>query len=155
MIFNDPPSPPPNDIPPLNEEAGPADLTIRERFAAHREHASCAGCHAKLDPLGFALENFDITGRWRDSYANGRDVDATGTLMRTYDFADILQFKKSLVSENDRFARAFVSHLLRFAESRELEPHDSVVIDQIVVRTRADGYRLRAILEEVLYHSVQ
>lgn len=155
VIFNDPPSPPPNDIPPLNEEAGPADLTIRERFAAHREHASCAGCHAKLDPLGFALENFDITGRWRDSYANGRDVDATGTLMRTYDFADILQFKKSLVSENDRFARAFVSHLLRFAESRELEPHDSVVIDQIVVRTRADGYRLRAILEEVLYHSVQ
>ena len=69
VIFNDPPAPPPNDVPPL-KETNDANLTIREQFAAHREHASCAGCHAKIDPLGFALENFDITGRWREKYEN-------------------------------------------------------------------------------------
>ncbi|MEC7566440.1 MAG: DUF1588 domain-containing protein [Planctomycetota bacterium] len=151
VIFNDPPSPPPNDIPPLNENSGPQNLTVRERFAAHRENVSCAGCHSKLDPLGFALENYDITGRWRDEYANGRDVDATGTLMRTHEFSDVVEFKESLVNENDRFARAFISHLFRFSVARELGPHDSIVIDEIVARTKADNYPLRTIIEEVLF----
>ncbi len=155
VVFNDPPSPPPNDIPPLNEEDGPKDLTIREKFAAHRENPSCAGCHSKLDPLGFALENYDITGRWRDRYVNGREVDATGTLMRTHDFGDVLEFKESLTSENDRFSRAFVSHLLRFAVMRELTPQDEIVIDVIIERTGEDGHLMRAIIEEVLYQAVQ
>ena len=155
VIFNDPPTPPPNDIPPLNEDAGPENLTIRERFAAHRENVSCAGCHSKLDPLGFALENFDVTGRWRDKYTNGRDVDATGTLMRTHGFDGIVDFKESLVIENNRFARAFVSHLLRFSLARELRPQDSLVIDEIIDRTKADNHRLRAIIEEVVYRAVQ
>jgi hypothetical protein len=155
VIFNDPPTPPPNDIPPLNEDAGPENLTIRERFAAHREYVSCAGCHSKLDPLCFALENFDVTGRWRDKYTNGRDVDATGTLMRTHVFDDIVDFKESLVIENNRFARAFVSHLLRFSLARELYPQDSLLIDEIIDRTKADNHRLRAIIEEVVYWAVQ
>ena len=154
VIFNDPPSPPPNDIPPLNEDSGPKNLTVRERFAAHRENVSCAGCHSKLDPLGFALENYDITGRWREKYANGRDVDATGMLMRTHEFSDVVQFKESLVNENDRFARAFVSHLFRFTVARELGPHDSVVIDEIVARTKVDNYPLRTIIEEVLFQTL-
>ena len=154
VIFNDPPSPPPNDIPPLNEDSGPKNLTVRERFAAHRENVSCAGCHSKLDPLGFALENYDITGRWREKYANGRDVDATGMLMRTHEFSDVVQFKESLVNENDRFARAFVSHLFRFTVARELGPHDSLVIDEIVTRTKVDNYPLRTIIEEVLFQTL-
>lgn len=155
VIFNDPPSPPPNDIPPLNEEDGPKDLTIREKFAAHRENPSCAGCHSKLDPLGFALENYDITGRWRERYMNGREVDVTGTLMRTHVFADVLEFKASLTSESDRFSRAFVSHLLRFAVMRELTPQDEIIIDTIMDRTREDRHLMRAVIEEVLYQSVQ
>ena len=155
VIFNDPPSPPPNDIPPLNEDSGPKNLTVRERFAAHRENISCAGCHSKLDPLGFALENYDITGRWREQYANGRNVDATGTLMRTHEFSDVVQFKKSLVNENDRFARAFISHLFRFSVARELGPHDSIVIDEIVASTREDNYPLRTIIAEVLFQALQ
>lgn len=150
VIFNDPPSPPPNDIPPLNEDAGPENLTIREKFAMHRENPSCAGCHSKLDPLGFSLENYDITGRWRDQYVNGRDVDPAGTLMRKYAFQSVVDFKTALVKENDRFARAFISHLFRFVAARELGPADSITIDEIVAATSEDDYRMRAVITEVL-----
>jgi len=154
VIFNDPPAPPPNDVPPLNEEAGDKDQTIREKFAAHRENPSCAGCHSKLDPLGFAMENYDITGRWRDQYRNGREVDASGTLMRKHAFDGVVKFKQSLVRENERFARAFTSHLLRFALSRELEPSDTIAIDAIVEKTREDGFKLQSVIREVVQSKV-
>lgn len=150
VIFNDPPDPPPNDIPPLNEEAGGKDLTIRERFAAHRDNASCAGCHTKLDPLGFALENFDITGRWRDVYANGRDVDASGTLMRKHDFAEAISFKSAVVKEQHRFAKAFTKHLLRFALAQKLTPADTLVVEDILTKAAADNFRLQTLVKEVI-----
>jgi hypothetical protein len=150
VIFNDPPPPPPNNVPPLNEETGAKDLTIREQFAAHRENPSCAGCHTKLDPLGFALENFDITGRWRDKYDNGRDVDSSGTLMRKYDFDSVTQFKESLVKEKRRFAEAFTEHLLRFALARELTPTDTIAVDAILSRTEADEFKLKTLIREVV-----
>ena len=76
VIFNSPPPPPPAEVPPLPEEKElDESLTLRERFADHRERADCAGCHEKLDPLGFALENFDPVGRWREKYHNGQDAN--------------------------------------------------------------------------------
>lgn len=150
VIFNDPPEPPPNDVPPLNEDASDKSLTIRERFAAHRENPSCAGCHTKLDPLGFALENFDITGRWRDAYQNNRKVDAAGTLMRKHDFTEATSFKAALVNEQTRFARAFTEHLLRFALAQELLPADSPVVDDILTRAADDSYRLKTLLREII-----
>lgn len=150
VIFNDPPDPPPNDIPPLNEEAGSKDLTIRERFAAHRDNASCAGCHTKLDPLGFALENFDITGRWRDAYDNGRAVDASGTLMRKHEFGEATSFKAAIMKEQRRFVKAFTEHLLRFALAQELSPADTLVVDDILTRAAADNYRLQTLLRAVI-----
>ncbi|MEK6237984.1 MAG: DUF1588 domain-containing protein [Planctomycetales bacterium] len=150
VIFNDPPPPPPNDVPPLNEDAGAANLTIREKFAQHRENPVCAGCHARLDPLGFALENFDITGRWRDKYENGRDVDSSGTLMKKYQFDGVVRFKESLVKEDRRFAKAFTGHLLRFALSRELAPVDSLTIDAIVDKTESEKFKLKSLIREVV-----
>jgi hypothetical protein len=150
VIFNDPPPPPPNDVPPLNEEAASEKLTIREKFAKHRENPDCASCHSRLDPLGFALENFDITGRWRDKYENGRDVDPSGTLMKKYEFDGIVQFKESLVKENRRFAKAFTAHLLRFALSRELSPFDSLSVEAIVDKTEKEGFKLRSLIREVV-----
>ncbi|MED5586434.1 MAG: DUF1588 domain-containing protein [Verrucomicrobiota bacterium] len=150
VIFNDPPPPPPNDVPPLNEDSGPKNLTIREKFAQHRENPDCAGCHSRLDPLGFALENFDITGRWRDKYENGRDVDASGTLLRKYPFEDIVLFKQALVKEDRRFARAFTAHLLRFALARELSPADSLTVDSIVEQTEKEDFRLRSLIRAVI-----
>ena len=84
VILNDPPPPPPNGVPPLKDDGNSRNMTIREQFAKHREHADCAGCHSKLDPLGFAMENFDLTGRWREKYGNGREVDSSGKLMRKH-----------------------------------------------------------------------
>ncbi len=150
VIFNDPPPPPPNDVPPLNENAADKNLTIREKFAKHRESPDCAGCHSRLDPLGFALENFDITGRWRDKYPNGRNVDASGTLLRKYPFNDIVKFKQSLVKEDRRFAKAFTAHLLRFALSKELSPADTLTIDAIVNQTEKEGFKLKSLIREVI-----
>ena len=150
VIFNDPPPPPPNDIPPLNEDASEDHLTIREKFAKHRENPDCAGCHSRLDPLGFALENFDITGRWRDSYPNGRDVNATGTLLRKYQFNNIVEFKKSIAKEDKRFAKAFTSHLLRFALARKLSPKDILTVDKIVDRSKGANFTLKSLITEVI-----
>ncbi|MEC8305866.1 MAG: DUF1588 domain-containing protein, partial [Planctomycetota bacterium] len=139
---------PPNDVPPLKEDDA-TDLTIRERFAKHRDIPSCAGCHSRLDPLGFAMENFDITGRWRDHYAQGQEVDASGTLMRQYPFNDVVGFKEALVQEKQRFAVAFTEHLLRFALTRELTPYDHLTAEAIVEKTMATEIRLKDLIREV------
>ncbi|MDA1229850.1 MAG: DUF1588 domain-containing protein [Planctomycetota bacterium] len=150
VLFNDPPSPPPNDVPPLDEDSSDKDLTIREKFAAHRENPSCAGCHTKLDPLGFALENFDITGRWRNAYDNGREVDSSGVLLRKHAFEGVVQFKQSLVTENHRFAKAFTEHLLRFALARELTPADAITVDSVIRNTENEGFRIQSLIREVI-----
>jgi len=151
VILNDPPPPPPNDVPPLNEDSGPQNLTIREKFAKHRENPDCAGCHSRLDPLGFAMENFDIIGRWRDKYENGRDVDSSGTLMKKHHFNDAVRFKDSLLKENRRFAKAFTAHLLRFALSRELDPLDSLTVDAIVDQAEKEKFKLKSLIREVIF----
>ncbi|MEI6234803.1 MAG: DUF1588 domain-containing protein [Planctomycetota bacterium] len=153
VILNDPPPPPPNDVPPLNEDTGSKELTIREKFAKHRENPSCAGCHARIDPLGFALENFDIAGRWRDRYDNGRSVDPSGTLLKKHAFKDVVEFKESLLKEKKRFAKAFTAHLLRFALARELTPADAFAVDQIVEKTAGTDFKLKAIIREILCSS--
>lgn len=150
VLFNDPPPPPPNNVPPLKDDPAFAKLTIREQFAQHREHSDCAGCHSRLDPLGFALENYDITGRWRDKYQNGRDVDSSGTLLRKYDFQGIADFKASLAKENRRFAKAFTAHLLRYALSRELEPADTLVVDKIVEEAQGSQFAVKALIREIV-----
>ena len=113
MIFNDPPEPPPADVPPLPEadQEELARLTIRERLAVHRQRADCAGCHNRIDPLGFALENYGPTGIWRDAYENHRDVDVSGRLFHQHDFNTLVEFKALLVQERHRFIRAFAAHL--------------------------------------------
>jgi hypothetical protein len=150
VILNDPPPPPPNDVPPLDEDNTDKNLTIREKFAQHRANPDCAGCHARLDPLGFALENFDITGRWRDRYKNGRDVDASGVLMKTHPFNDVVRFKQALVKEDRRFAKAFTAHLLRFALAKELTPADTLTIDAIVAKSGPEKFKLKSVIREVI-----
>ncbi len=151
VILNNPPAPPPNDVPPLQEDGVDDNLTIRERFAAHRENPDCAACHARLDPLGFALENYDITGRWRDKYENGRAVDPSGILMRKHEFDGVVQFKEALLKEQRRFAKAFVEHLLRFALSRELTPADALSVDAVLAETQPDDFQLKSLIKGVVF----
>jgi len=151
VMFNAPPEPPPADVPPL-EKPKPSEknLTLRERFAAHRERADCAGCHAKLDPLGFALENFDPVGRWRNKYENGREVDASGKLFRKHEFTNVVEFKDAILAEKTRFTRAFAEHTLSYALGRALTPADTPAIDRITERVAADEYRVQTVLHEVI-----
>ena len=112
---------------PEDKAHGDDSLTLRER-SDHRERADCAGCHEKLDPLGFALENFDPVGRWREKYENGREVDSSGTLFRTHEFSNVVEFRDAILKEKDRFVRALAGHLLAFGLGRELIPSDSLAL---------------------------
>ena len=151
VIFNDPPEPPPADVPPLDESnhAELEKLTIRERLAAHRKRADCAGCHNKIDPLGFALENFGPTGVWRDKYENGRDVDVSNMLFNQHKFSDFNEFKKLIVKQKPRFTRGFIAHLLSYALCRELGPADTPALDAMTAQAISGKDNLRAVLKAI------
>ena len=152
VIFNSPPSPPPADVPPLPEtpDAKSENLTLRERLALHRRRVDCKGCHAKIDPLGFALENYGPTGVWRDRYNNGREVDASGVLFRKHEFATPVELKDAILAEKDRFTRALAEHLLSFALGREAGVTDSPALDEITKQAAADDYRMRSLVRQVI-----
>lgn len=151
VIFNDPPEPPPADVPPLPKAntARLAKLTIRERLALHRKRADCASCHRKIDPLGFALENYGPTGVWRDKYENGRDVDVSGVLFNRYKFDTLVEFKRLIRQEKPRFLRGFVAHLMSYALARQLAPADTPAIEAITAKAVAGEDRLRTILKNI------
>ena len=152
VIFNNPPDPPPADVPALDEKppAGEEHLTLRERLSKHRERADCRGCHEKIDPLGFALENYDAIGNWRDKYENDRDVDMEGTLFRKHQFENVIEFKDAILAEKDRFTRGFAGHLLSFALARELGPADQIALDEIAEATATGEYRMRTLIKQVI-----
>ncbi|GAB5403971.1 MAG: DUF1592 domain-containing protein [Aureliella sp.] len=156
VILNDPPEPPPADVPALPEveDANLEKLTIRERFSQHRSNTACAGCHVRLDPLGFALENYDAAGIWRDRYANGRPVDASGQLFGSHRFSNITEFKDALLAEKKRFAHAFTSHLLTFALARKMTALDSLAIDDIVNAAEADDFRFHALVHHLVQSEI-
>ena len=151
VIFGDPPKPPPADVPPLDElDENDDSLTLRERLAVHRERSDCRGCHEQLDPLGFALENYNVIGRWRDRYASGSPVDASGTLFGTDPFRDPIEFKQAILRHRDRFARAFIEHLCKFALARPIVAADRFEIDQIVAQSASDDYRMQSVLHAII-----
>lgn len=152
VILNSPPPPPPGNVAPLADKpsAAEANLTLRERFVAHRQEPACAGCHQRIDPLGFALENFDAAGIWRDKYENGRPVDASGELLGKHQFRDVVGFKDALLVEKDRFTRALAGHLLSFGLGRPLTLADSSSLETIARETAADDYRMRTLIQQVV-----
>jgi hypothetical protein len=99
--------------------------------------------------LGFALENFDAVGRWRDQYENGRKVDMKGTLFRKHDFSDVIEFKDAILAEKKRFTRALAGHLLAFALGREISAADFPAIERIVEETAVANYSARKMIHLV------
>ena len=151
VIFNDPPEPPPADVPPLPEadEEELAKLTIRERLAVHRKREDCAGCHNKIDPFGFALENYGPTGFWRDKYENGHEVDVSGVLFNQHEFKTLVEFKELILKEKQRFIRGFIAHLLSYALGRELGAADSPALDDMTAEAVAGRDQMRAVLKNI------
>ncbi|MEJ6578491.1 MAG: DUF1592 domain-containing protein [Akkermansiaceae bacterium] len=152
VIFNNPPEPPPADVPALGEKPSAEEehLTLRERLAMHRERADCRGCHEQIDPLGFALENYNAIGKWRENYENGREVDMEGTLFRKHQFGNVIAFKDAILAEKDRFAKGLAGHLLSFALARELGAADQIALEQIVKATAEEGDRIQSMLKAIV-----
>ena len=147
-ILGTPPSPPPPDVPAL-PEAGttPGEpRTVRERLAQHRRNPVCANCHAPMDPLGFALENFDAIGRWRTTDA-GVAIDAAAVLAdQTTRFEGPAGLRQVLLSRSEQFVETFTEKLLTYGLGRGLEYYDRPVIRSITRAAEADDYRWSSLI---------
>ena len=130
LLGTTPDAPPPDvDIP---EPDARGELTIRELYEKHRTVQSCNDCHKKIDPLGFALENFDATGQWRTQYESGQKVDPSGRMPDGKSFNDLEGLKKIMAGDLRLFYRNLSSKLLTYATGRTMEVSDRPEIDRIV-----------------------
>jgi cytochrome c553 len=146
-ILGTPPSPPPPDVEPLDPDVRGA-TTIREQLEKHRKVATCYECHRKIDPPGFALENFDAVGAWREKYDAAGDgkalaIDPAGQLPDGRAFADVAGLKTLLKSRLDQFAHCLTEKLLSYALGRMLTPADRPRVSRIAAEARSQGYGLR------------
>jgi hypothetical protein len=136
-------------VPPPPADAGsiPADdvledgLTIGQRLAAHRQNPSCINCHARIDPLGFALENYDSIGRWRDAYRDGKPIETKGTLVTGETIDGPQQLQRHLSGESNGFSRTLATKLLGYALGRSELASDQVLLDETVARAEAKERR--------------
>jgi len=143
------PPPPPPDVPVIEPDIRGA-VTIREHLEKHRESATCAECHRKIDPLGFALENFDAIGGWRDAYEEKTPIDSTGKLPGGDSFQTVPEFRKLLVDRQDQFTRCLTEKLLTYALGRELEVGDRPGIDKISKEMASKDKGLRDLIQAVV-----
>lgn len=174
-ILGKPVPPPPPNVPAVEPDIRGAK-NIRDQLAKHRESENCAGCHAKMDPLGFALESYDVIGGWRERYrispapnqrngvewitinVNQRDtrlalgpkVDPGDTLADGRQFRDLAELKRLLLADPDALARGLAEKLLIYATGHGLEFTDEVVLTDLVRKARAQKYGLRALIHEVV-----
>ncbi len=166
-ILGTPPSPPPEGVAALEPDTRGA-VTIREQLAKHRQVASCASCHSKIDPPGFALESFDVIGGWRDHYrstGNGKEVRVDGRRMHYLEgkkvdpsavmpdgqkVRDIDEFKQLLLKDKDQLARALTEKLLTYATGGLNVPGNRTEIEAIVQRLRDQNYGFRTLVHEIV-----
>ena len=140
-----PPGPAPPDVPTLDDNKVEADLPMRQRLAKHRENAACASCHDRMDPVGFALENFDAIGRWRD-FERGARIDASGGLPDGAKFSGVAELERGLLDRPELFVGTLTEKLMTFALGRGVEAYDAPAIRQIVADSRAEDFRLSSIV---------
>jgi hypothetical protein len=147
-IFGAPPATPPPNVKPLAENvAGKAATTVRERLLAHRENPSCNGCHGVIDPLGFALENFDAVGRWRDrDLEAGTPIDASGKLADGTSVAGPVALRNALLAHPNQFVQTLTEKLMTYGLGRSLEYTDMPTVRRIVRQAADDRYRFSTLV---------
>ena len=148
-ILGTPPAPPPDNVPPIDPDIRGAK-SMRELLARHRDNPGCFECHRKIDPLGFALENFDPIGAWRGTYGRNVPIDASGELPNGQTFRDAAGLRRLLVERKEPFARMLTERLLAYACGRRMEPLDRPAIDAVVAATAAGDWPLRDLIEAVV-----
>jgi Protein of unknown function (DUF1592)/Protein of unknown function (DUF1588)/Protein of unknown function (DUF1585)/Protein of unknown function (DUF1587)/Protein of unknown function (DUF1595) len=139
-ILGSPPPPPPPNVPSLAENAQTKALTMRQRMEQHRANPVCASCHTKMDPLGFAFENFDATGAWRSTDA-GAPIDSSGVLPGGRKFQGPAELRQILLSERDEFAATVTEKLLTYALGRGVEYYDEPAVREILREASPSNYR--------------
>lgn len=148
-VFGAPPPPPPPNVPALDNSV-PASLPIRERLQAHRDNPACASCHRTIDPVGFALENFDALGRWRDSI-EGVPVDASGGLPgASASSSGIDGIEASLLERPELYVGTLTEKLLTFALGRGIEHFDAPAIRKILREAEPRGYRFSDLVQGIV-----
>jgi mono/diheme cytochrome c family protein len=148
-LLGAPPPPPPPDAGGLPAEDAPRNgLTFRQRLEEHRKKPQCAGCHSRLDPLGFGLENFDAIGRWRTEI-RGERVDATGVMSTGETFSGPAELKQLLLQRKEEFIRNVAERMLAYALGRGMEYYDMPTIKKITERLKNDGYRSSTLITEI------
>jgi mono/diheme cytochrome c family protein len=166
-ILGTPPPPPPDNVPSIDPDIRGAK-TIREQLAKHRSIESCAGCHRKIDPPGFALESFDCVGGWRDSYRvtglgedvikngrrmpylKGKKVDPADVTAEGERFENIDRLKQVLLRDKPRLARALATKLVTFSTGRAPQESDRAAVEAIVTKIGAKDYGLRSLIHEIV-----
>ena len=151
-ILGTPPPPPPPDVPALaeNDEAGVAPRSVRDRLEQHRANPVCASCHRIMDPLGFALENFDGIGRWRDVAEDGTPVDASGTLTDGSAVDGPATLRQALVHREESFVTTVAEKLLTYAVGRGVESYDAPAVRGVVATAAGGEYRWSALVEGIV-----
>jgi hypothetical protein len=144
-LLGSPPPPPPPNVPALRDNTVSSTLSVRERLVQHRANAACSSCHERMDPAGFALENFDAVGRWRLTDAD-KPIDASGGLPDGSEFVGVAGLEKALLDRPELFVGTLTEKLLTFALGRGVEHYDAPAIRKIVAEARADNYRFSRLI---------
>ena len=146
-FWNNPPPAPPDDVPELEESAPEGrPTTVRELLELHRANPACASCHDNIDPVGFALENFNAVGQWRDYDRQGLEIDSAGTLADGTIVNGPAELREALLADPELFAGTVAEKLMIYALGRGLEPADMPIIRQIVRNAASHSYSLDAII---------
>jgi mono/diheme cytochrome c family protein len=148
-FLNTPPSPPPPDVPTLEEStkgATSAPKTVRAQIELHRKNAPCASCHRIIDPPGFALENFNSVGQWRDTGADGEPIDTAGVLADGTKVDGPVALREAILSRPDAFVTALTERMLTYALGRGIEPADMPVVRRVVKKAAQNDYHFAAII---------
>jgi cytochrome c553 len=149
-ILGTPVPPPPPNVPPLDPDKKLKDLSVRQKLEQHRADPSCAACHKLMDPIGFALENFDWMGRWRDKESNGRPLDTGGVLPSGDKFDGPVELRQVLLNHKDDFLRHFSGKVLGYALGRSLQDGDSCTIQYLVDELEKNHYQARTLIRDVV-----
>jgi hypothetical protein len=146
-----PPPPPPPNIPALKTETAEQGRTLpmREAMTAHRVNPACASCHARMDPIGFAMENFDAVGKWREFDAGTR-IDPSGVLPGGAAFSGIAGLKKALVAHPEQFVSTIAEKLLMYAAGRNLQYYDAPAVREIVRASSRNNYTFASLVSGVV-----
>ena len=140
------PPPPPPDVPSLNTEKAPGKpLTLREAMIQHRAAPTCAGCHARMDPIGFAMENFDAVGRWRERDGD-QPIDATGVFPEGTKFEGIRGLKQELLRQPEQFVGTVAERLLMYAVGRNLQYYDAPTVRAVMRDGEPANYTLESLV---------